>query len=110
MVKFFFFYLRNMIVISSELALVITVDNWIIMSFCLFIIQGPRRTMHHMIDLFSYPEMVLLSNVTEVKIKNCICKLTNNYLLCYSLIKLILISLYSVVQLQIHKYDWLAHW
>ena len=44
-----------------------------------------------MIDLFSYPEMVLLSNVTEVKIKNCICKLTNNYLLCYSLIKLILI-------------------
>ena len=45
-----------------------------------------------MIDLFSYPEMVLLSNVTEVKIKNCICKLTNNYLLCYSLIKLILIQ------------------
>ena len=24
--------------------------------------------MHHMIDLFSYPEMVLLSNVIEVKI------------------------------------------
>ena len=99
-----------MAVISSELALVITVDNWTIMNFCLFVIQGPRRTMHHMIDLFSYPEMVLLSNVTEVKIKNCICKLTNNYLLCYSLIKLILISLYSIAQLQIHKYDWPAHW
>lgn len=28
-------------------------------------LNGPRRTMHHMIDLFSYPEMVLLSNVTE---------------------------------------------
>ena len=25
--------------------------------------------MHHMIDLFSYPEMVLLSNVIEVKIE-----------------------------------------
>ncbi|XP_068694165.1 5'-nucleotidase domain-containing protein 2-like isoform X3 [Montipora foliosa] len=28
-------------------------------------INGPRRTMQHMIDLFSYPEMVLLSNVIE---------------------------------------------
>lgn len=28
-------------------------------------LNGPRRTMHHMIDLFSYPEMVLLSNVIE---------------------------------------------
>ena len=25
--------------------------------------------MHHMIDLFSYPEMVLLSNVIEVMLK-----------------------------------------
>ena len=39
--------------------------------------------MHHMIDLFSYPEMVLLSNVTEVKIKSyyCSCKLTKFALL-----------------------------
>ncbi|XP_058940914.2 5'-nucleotidase domain-containing protein 3 [Pocillopora verrucosa] len=28
-------------------------------------LNGPRRTMHHMIDLFSYPEMVLISNVIE---------------------------------------------
>lgn len=28
-------------------------------------LNGSRRTMHHMIDLFSYPEMVLLSNVIE---------------------------------------------
>ena len=35
--------------------------------------------MHHMIDLFSYPEMVLLSNVIEVKLKSGeppICDLT----------------------------------
>ena len=35
--------------------------------------------MHHMIDLFSYPEMVLLSNVIEVKLKRgepSICDLT----------------------------------
>ncbi|EDO41423.1 predicted protein, partial [Nematostella vectensis] len=28
-------------------------------------LSGPRRTIHHMIDMFSYPEMCLLSNVTE---------------------------------------------
>ncbi|XP_044172224.1 LOW QUALITY PROTEIN: 5'-nucleotidase domain-containing protein 2-like [Acropora millepora] len=31
-----------------------------------FCLKGPRRTMHQMIDLFSYPEMVLLSSVIEV--------------------------------------------
>ena len=71
----FFLLLNNMAaaVICSKSALVITEINEIIWT-CVFGIQGPRRTMHHMIDLFSYPEMVLLSNVTEVKIKNCSCE------------------------------------
>ena len=70
-VKFFFLFNHMAAaVICSKSALVMAETNEMILT-CFFVIQGPRRTMHHMIDLFSYPEMVLLSNVTEVKIENC---------------------------------------